>query len=512
MTQERPNILVIWGDDIGVTNLSCYSRGLMGYQTPNIDRLAHEGMMFTDYYAEQSCTAGRSSFITGQSVFRTGLSKVGLPGVDIGLSDEDPTMATLLKEQGYATAQFGKNHFGDLNKYVPTVHGFDEFFGVFYHLDAYEDPEHPDWPPEDKFPDFKDKYGPRNVMHAWATDEDDETVQPRWGKIGKQKLEDTGPLDIERIKTFDRETLAASTDFIERSVADDTPFFLWQNFTRMHAYTQISDEIRGQSGLWQSEYHDAMIEFDQQVGEILDKLDELGVTDNTIVVFATDNGPHRNTLPDAGTTWFRSEKNTNWEGAFRVPCLLRWPGKVEPNSVCNEIVGSHDWLPTLVHAAGEPHVMDKLKSGYEANGKTYKVHIDGYDMTPYLDGDAEEHSRPGFLYFSDDGDVMAMRYNNWKIVFMEQEVKGTLYLWMYPFTTLRTPKIFNLRTDPFEYADITSNTYFDSILRHEFMFAPAQELVSEFLQTFEEFPPRQKAASFGLDQVLEKLQAGVRSN
>jgi arylsulfatase A-like enzyme len=509
---DKPNILVIWGDDIGVTNLSCYSRGLMGYQTPNIDRLANEGMLFTDYYAEQSCTAGRSSFITGQSVFRTGLSKVGLPGVDVGLSDEDPTMATLLKEQGYATAQFGKNHFGDLNKYVPTLHGFDEFFGVFYHLDAYEDPEHPDWPPADKFPDFNDKYGPRNVMHSWATDEDDETVQPRWGKIGKQKLEDTGPLTVERIKTFDRETVALTTDFMERSVADDMPFFLWQNFTRMHAYTQISDEIRGQSGLWQSEYHDAMIEFDQQVGVILDKLDELGIADNTIVVFSTDNGPHRNTLPDAGTTWFRSEKNTNWEGAFRVPALLRWPGKVEPNSVCNEIVGSHDWLPTLVHAAGEPEVMDKLKSGYEANGKTYKVHVDGYDMMPYLDGDAEEHSRPGFLYFSDDGDVMAMRYNNWKIVFMEQEVKGTLYLWMHPFTTLRTPKIFNLRTDPFEYADITSNTYYDFILRHEFMFAPAQELVSEFLQTFAEFPPRQKAASFSLDQVLEKLQAGVRSN
>ena len=509
---DKPNILVIWGDDIGVTNLSCYSRGLMGYQTPNIDRLATEGMMFTDYYAEQSCTAGRSSFITGQSVFRTGLSKVGLPGVDVGLSDEDPTIATLLKEQGYATAQFGKNHFGDLNKYVPTVHGFDEFFGVFYHLDAYEDTEHPDWPPADKFPDFYDTYGPRNVVHAWATDEDDETVQPRWGKIGKQRFEDTGPLNVERIKTFDQECLDFSTAFIKQTVDDDKPFFVWHNTTRMHAYTHISDEIRGQSGLWQSEYHDGMIEHDQQVGVLLDLLDELGIADNTIVVYATDNGPHRNTLPDAGTTWFRSEKNTNWEGAFRVPCLLRWPGMVEPGSVSNEIVGSHDWLPTLVRAGGEPDVVDKLKTGYEAYGKTYKVHIDGFDLTPYLSGDAEEHSRPGFLYFSDDGDVLAMRYHNWKIVFMEQETKGTLYLWMHPFTTLRTPKIFNLRTDPFEYADITSNTYYDFILRHEFMFAPAQKIVAEFLETFKEFPPRQKAPSFSLDQVLEKLQNGVRSN
>jgi len=509
--KAKPNILVIWGDDIGVTNLSCYSRGLMGYQTPNIDRIAAEGMLFTDNYGEQSCTAGRSSFITGQSVFRTGLSKVGMPGADQGLSAEDPTIATLLKEQGYATAQFGKNHFGDLNKFVPTVHGFDEFFGVFYHLDAYEDPEHPDYPPADKFPDFYDTYGPRNVIHAWATDEDDETVQPRWGKIGKQRFEDTGPLNIERIKTFDKECLDASIDFIERSVADDKPFFVWHNTTRMHAYTQISDDIRGQSGLWQSEYHDGMIEHDQQVGDLLEKLDELGVADNTIVIYSTDNGPHQNTLPDAGTTWFRSEKDTNWEGAFRVPLLLRWPGMVEPNSVCNEIVGSHDWLPTLVRAGGEPDVVEKLLTGYEADGKTYKVHIDGFDLTPYLSGETEEHSRPGFIYFSDDGDVLAVRYNNWKIVFMEQQTTGTLYLWMHPFTQLRTPKIFNLRTDPFEVADVTSNTYYDYILRHEFLFVPTQQFVGKFLNTFVEFPPRQKAASFSLSEALEKLQAGIGS-
>jgi arylsulfatase A-like enzyme len=508
---DKPNILVIYGDDIGMTNLSCYSRGLMGYQTPNIDRIADEGMLFTDNYGEQSCTAGRSSFITGQSVFRTGLSKVGMPGADKGLSAEDPTIATLLKEQGYSTAQFGKNHFGDLNKFVPTVHGFDEFFGVFYHLDAYEDPEHPDYPPADKFPDFYDTYGPRNVIHSWATDEDDDTVQPRWGKIGKQKLKDTGPLDVERIKTFDQECLDASTDFMERSVADEEPFFIWHNTTRMHVYTQISDDIRGQSGLWQSEYHDGMIQHDQQVGDLLDKLDELGVADNTIVIYSTDNGPHENSWPDAGTTWFRSEKDTNWEGAYRVPLLLKWPGTVEPNSVSNEIVGSHDWLPTLANVAGEPDVVDKLKQGYEANGKTYKVHVDGYDLLPYLSGDADEHSRPGFLYFSDDGDVVAMRYHNWKLVFMEQEAKGTLYLWMHPFTTLRTPKIFNLRTDPFEMADVTSNTYYDYILRHEFLFVPAQKLVADFLETFEEFPPRMKAASFSLSNVLEKLQSPAGS-
>jgi arylsulfatase len=504
--KKKPNVLVIWGDDIGVTNLSCYSFGMMGYQTPNIDRIAKEGMMFTDTYAEQSCTAGRSSFITGQSVFRTGLSKVGLPGADQGLSYEDPTIATLLKDQGYATAQFGKNHFGDRNKFIPTVHGFDEFFGVFYHLDAYQEPEDPDYPPADKYPDFYDNYGPRNVMHSWAIDEDDETVEPRWGKIGKQRFEDTGPLNNERIKSFDDECLEASLDFIERQAKDDTPFFVWHNTTRMHAYTKIKDEIRGQSGLWQSPYHDGMIEHDQQVGALLNKLDELGIADNTIVMYSTDNGPHRNSLPDAGTTPFRSEKNTNWEGAFRIPLLLRWPGLVEPGSICNDIVSHHDWLPTFLNAAGVPGIVEKLKQGYEANGKTYKVHIDGFDLMPYLSGEAEEHSRPGFFYFSDDGDLLAMRYHNWKIVFMEQRAEGTLLLWMNPFTPLRLPKIFNLRTDPFEMADRTSNTYFDFMMKHAFLLVPAQAIVEEFLQTFREFPPRMKAASFGIDQVLEKLQ------
>jgi arylsulfatase len=509
--KKQPNILVIWGDDIGIWNLSCYSRGMMGYQTPNIDRIANEGMLFTDYYGEQSCTAGRAAFITGQSVFRTGLSKVGMPGADQGLSPEDPTIATLLKEQGYATAQFGKNHFGDLNKFCPTVHGFDEFFGVFYHLDAYEDPEDPDYPPADKFPDFYDTYGPRNVMHSWATDEDDETVEPRWGKIGKQKFEDTGRLNIERIKTFDKETLDASIAFIDQSVKDDKPFFVWHNFTRMHAYTQITDDIRGQSGLWQSEYHDAMIEHDQQVGVLLDKLDELGIADNTIVVYSSDNGAMKASWPDGGTSPFRSEKDTNWEGAYRVPAVMRWPGVVKPGSVCNEIVSHHDWLPTLVRAAGEPGVVDKLKQGYEAYGKTYKVHIDGYDLTPYLKGDTDAHARPGFFYFSDDGDLVGLRWGNWKLVFMQQEIPGTMYLWMYPLTRLRTPKIFNLRTDPFEVADITSDTYFDYILRHEYLYVPAQRIVGEFLQTFKEFPPRMAAASFTVGDALKKLQAPAGS-
>jgi len=506
MADKKPNILVIWGDDIGITNLSCYGFGVMGYRTPNIDRIANEGMMFTDTYGEQSCTAGRSSFVTGQSVFRTGLSKVGIPGADSGISAEDPTIATLMKEQGYATAQFGKNHFGDLNKYVPTVHGFDEFFGVFYHLNAYEDPEHPDFPPADKFPEFYGKYGPRNVMYSWATDEDDETVQPRWGKIGKQKFKDTGKLDIERIKSFDDECLDASIDFMERQVKEDKPFFVWHNTTRMHAYTQIKDEIRGQAGLWQSHYHDAMIEHDKTIGSLLDKLDDLGIADNTIVVYSSDNGPHRNTMPDAGTTPFRSEKNTNWEGAFRVPTLMRWPGVVKPGSISNEIVSHHDWLPTLVNAAGEPDVVDKLKKGYEANGKTYKVHVDGYDMMPYLTGKTEEHSRPGFFYFSDDGDLLAVRWNNWKILFMEQQARGTMDVWANPFTTLRVPKHFNLRTDPYEYADITSNNFWGAMLEYEWILAPVQGIVGEFLQTFQEFPPRMKAASFTIGDALEKLQ------
>ena len=506
MTNKKPNVLVIWGDDIGITNLSCYAHGVMGYRTPNIDRLANEGMMFTDSYGEQSCTAGRSSFITGQSVLRTGLSKVGIPGADQGLSAEDPTIATLLKEQGYATAQFGKNHFGDLNKYVPTLHGFDEFFGVFYHLNAYEDPEHPDWPPADKFPDFNAKFAPRNVVHAWATEEDDDTVEPRWGKIGKQRFEDTGPLNVERIKSFDDETLAVALDFIERQAKEDKPFFVWHNTTRMHAYTEIKDEIRGQSGLWQSPYHDGMIEHDNHIGALLDKLDELGIADNTIVMYSSDNGPHRNTLPDAGTTPFRSEKNTNWEGAFRVPTLLRWPGHVEPGSICNEIVSHHDWLPTFLNAAGEPDVIEKLKKGYKAYGKTYKVHIDGYDLIPYLSGEAEEHSRPGFFYFSDDGDLLALRWDNWKFVFMEQREEGTMAVWMNPFTPLRVPKTFNLRTDPFEMADRTSNTFWDSMLKREFVLAPAQGIVAQFLQTFKDYPPRMKAPSFGVNQVIEKMQ------
>jgi len=343
-------------------------------------------------------------------------------------------------------------------------------------------------------------------MHSWATEEVDETVEPRWGKVGKQKFKDTGKLDVERIKSFNDECLDASLDFIERQAKADKPFFVWHNTTRMHAYTEIKDEIRGQAGLWQSPYHDAMIEHNKTVGSLLDKLDELGIADNTIVVYSSDNSPHRNTMPDCGTTPFRSEKNTNWEGAFRVPTLLRWPGMVEPGSVCNEIVSHHDWLPTLMNAAGEPDVVEKLKKGYEANGKTYKVHVDGYDLVPYLSGDAEEHARPGFFYFSDDGDLMAVRWNNWKIVFMEQRAQGTMAVWANPFTTLRVPKHCNLRIDPYEYADITSNTFWDAMLKYEWILVPVHGIVGQFLQTFKEFPPRMKAASFTIDDALDKLQ------
>ncbi len=457
--EQKPNILVIWGDDIGITNLSCYSDGLMGYRTPNIDRIADEGMRFTDSYGEQSCTAGRSAFITGQSVYRTGLSKVGVPAAAQGLHAEDPTIADLLKNHGYATGQFGKNHLGDRNEHLSTVHGFDEFFGNLYHLNAEEEPELPDYPPAKDFPDFRDRFGPRGVLHTWATDVDDATEQPRWGRVGKQRIEDTGPLTKKRMETCDDEFVAAAEDFIRRQHAAGKPWFVWLNTTHMHLRTHPKPESIGQSGRWQSPYHDTMIDHDRLVGNVLDLLDELGAADNTIVMYSTDNGPHANTWPDGATTPFRSEKNTNWEGAFRVPLVLRWPGHIPAGAVSNEIVQHHDWLPTFLAAAGEPDVMDKLKIGYQANGKTFRVHIDGYNLLPYLTGQEAKSPRPGFIYFDDDGDLVALRFDNWKIVFMEQRVPGTLRVWAEPFVPLRLPKIFNLRTDPFERADITSNTY-----------------------------------------------------
>ena len=493
MPKGKPNILVIWGDDIGYWNLSCYSGGMMGYQTPNIDRLASEGMRFTDCYGEQSCTAGRAAFIMGQSVFRSGLSKVGLPGAALGMRPEDPTIAEVLKPQGYATGQFGKNHLGDRDEYLPTMHGFDEFFGNLYHLNAEEEPELRDYPSPKRFPNFRKNFGPRGVLHCWAD-----------GK-GGQRIEDTGPLTKKRMETIDDETGAAARDFIDRAHKDGKPFFVWYNTTRMHLRTHVRPQRLGQAGEWQSEYHDGMVEHDQTVGEMLAQLDALGIADDTIVFYSTDNGPHRNSWPDGGMTPFRSEKNTNWEGAFRVPAMVRWPGKIKAGTVSNQMISHLDWLPTLAAAAGDPQVKEKLLTGYQAAGKTFKVHLDGYNQLPFLTGETDKSPREDFFYFSDDGDLLAMRYDNWKLVFAEQRLQGTMQLWFEPFVTLRVPKMYNLRTDPFEFADVTSNTYWDWFLDHVFLIVPAQKIVGDFLATFRDYPPRQKAASFTIDQVLAKL-------
>jgi len=506
MPDGKPNILVIWGDDIGISNLSCYSDGLMGYRTPNIDRIANEGMRFTDSYGEQSCTAGRAAFISGQSVYRTGMSKVGVPGVDIGWAAEDPTIAELLKPLGYATGQFGKNHFGDLNKFLPTVHGFDEFFGNLYHLNAEEEPENFDYPHADQFPRLHEFALPRGVLkckalHEVSTEPDD----PRYGPVGKQTIEDTGPLGKKRMETIDDDIADATVDYIKRQHTAGTPFFVWCNFTHMHLYTHAKPESRGQAGLWQSEYHDVMIDHDKNVGTVLDVLDELGIAEDTIVIYSTDNGPHRNTWPDGGMTPFRSEKDTNWEGAFRVPEMIRWPGKIKAGVISNDIIQHHDWLPTLLAAAGDPDVSEKLKSGHNIGDMTYKVHIDGYNLLPYLTGEVEHSPRRGFFYFSDDGDLVAMRFENWKAVFLEQRCKGTLQVWAEPFTHLRLPKLYNLRTDPYEFADVTSNTYYEWLIRHDYFIFYMTAMATKFLETFKEFPPRHEPASFSVDQAVEKL-------
>jgi arylsulfatase len=475
---------------------------MMGYRTPNIDRIANEGMRFTDCYGEQSCTAGRASFITGQSAFRTGLTKVGMPGADIGLQPQDPTIAELLKPLGYSTGQFGKNHFGDLNKYLPTVHGFDEFLGNLYHLNAEEDPEDPDYPDPKEFPQFRNRFGPRGVIHSWATDKDDPTVQPRWGRVGKQKIEDTGALTTKRMETCDDEFVGAAKDWIKRQQKAG-------NTTHMHFRTHTKSTSRGQAGRWQSNYHDTMIDHDKQIGELLELLDHLGLAQDTIVIYSTDNGPHMNSWPDGAMTPFRSEKNTNWEGAFRVPMVMRWPGKIAAGAISNEIVSHHDWLPTLLAAAGEPQIKEKLLNGHPAAGKQFKVHIDGFNLLPFLTGKENKHPRQGFFYFSDDGDLVALRFDNWKMVFMEQRCTGTLEIWAEPFVSLRAPKLFNLRTDPFERADTTSNTYWDWYLRKAYLIVAAQSLVAQFLATFSDFPPRQKAASFTIDQVMEKMERSI---
>ncbi len=485
-----PNIVVIWGDDIGQSNLSIYTKGVMGYQTPNIDRVAQEGMLFTDYYAEQSCTAGRAAFIMGQSVFRTGLSKVGMPGAETGMRKEDPTIAELLKARGYATGQFGKNHLGDRDEMLPTNHGFDEFYGNLYHLNAEEEPEHFDYP---KDPEFHKKFGPRGVIHSWATED------------GKQKIEDTGPLTKKRMETIDDDVAERAAKFIEEQNAAGKPVFAWVNFTHMHFRTYTKPGSDGQAGRWQSRYHDAMIDHDKNVGTVLDKLDELGIADNTIVLYSTDNGPHMNTWPDGGMTPFRNEKNSNWEGAYRVPAMVRWPGKIAPGSVSNEIISHMDWMPTFLAAAGDPDVKENLKKGAKVGKKKFKVHLDGYNFLPYLTGEVEESPRVGFFYFSDDGDLTALRYDNWKVVFAQQRAPGTMLIWGEPYVKTRMPWLFNLRTDPYERASITSNTYWDWYLDHVFLLVPAQSVVAEFLATFKEFPPRQKAASFTIDQVMQSM-------
>jgi arylsulfatase len=500
---KKPNIVIIWGDDIGQSNISAYTKGLMGYRTPNIDRVAKEGMIFTDYYAEQSCTAGRASFITGQHGMRTGLTKVGLPGATLGLRKEDPTIAELLKVHGYATGQFGKNHLGDRNEFLPTVHGFDEFYGNLYHLNAEEEPELPDYP---KDPAFRAKYGPRGVLDSKATEKDDPTVDPRFGKVGKQTIKDTGPLTSKRMETIDDDVAGRASDYIKRKAKAGKPFFVWVNFTHMHFRTHVKPASKGQSGRWQSPYHDAMIDHDRNVGTVLKAIDDAGIKNNTFVMYSTDNGPHMNSWPDAAMTPFRSEKNSNWEGAYRVPCMVRWPGKIKPGSVSNQIIGHHDWLPTLLAMAGDTEVSEKLLKGYKVGDMTYKIHLDGYNLVPYLTGQAKKSPRESFIYCNDDQQVTGLRYDNWKLVFMEQRAPGTLLIWANPFTSLRVPKIFNLRTDPYERADVTSNTYYDWLLDHIFLLVPAQDYVGKFLATFKEYPPRQKAASFNLDEVMRKLQ------
>ena len=484
MADKKPNILIIWGDDIGMFNISYNNRGMMGYRTPNIDRIGNEGAAFTDYYGQQSCTAGRAAFMCGQNPLRTGMTKVGMPGSDMGLQGEDPTIPELLKPHGYATGQFGKNHFGDKDEHLPTNHGFDEFFGNLYHLNAEEEPEDADYPTD---PAFKERFGPRGVMHSFADG----------------RIEDTGPLTKKRMETIDDEVTAHSLRFIDEAHQADKPFFVWYNSTAMHFRTHCAEKHKGKSG--QGFYNDVMVAHDEHVGELLDKLDELGIADDTIVMYSTDNGVHYNTWPDAGITPFRSEKNTNWEGAWRVPTFVRWPGHIKAGTTLNGIVSHQDWLPTLLAAAGEPNIKEKLKSGHQAGDKTFNVHIDGYNMLPYFTGEVAESPRESFFYVSDDGQVLCVRHGDWKLVFMEQRAK-TLACWSEPFVSLRFPKIFNLRRDPFERADENSNTYWDWVISHCYLLYGVQALVADQIQSFKDFPPRQKPASFNLDRVMEKLQ------
>ncbi len=489
---KKPNILVIWGDDIGWFNLSCYNLGVMGYHTPNIDRLAREGMLFTDAYGGQSCTAGRAAFITGQSELRTGLTKVGIPGADIGIRPEDPTLAELLKPLGYATGQFGKNHLGDKDEFLPTNHGFDEFYGNLYHLNAEEAPEQEDYP---KYPAFRKRFGPRGVIHSYADG----------------RIEDTGPLTIKRMETVDEEFLDACLKFIDKAVAQHKPFFVWFNSTRMHYKTHLKKESRGRSG--QGFYNDGMLEHDDMVGELLKKLDDLGITKNTIVFYSTDNGPHYNMWPDGAISPFRGEKNTNWEGGYRVPALVRWPGKIPAGKISNEIISHLDWVPTLMAAVGEPKIKEKLLKGYTAGGKTFRVHLDGYNFLPYLTGKVPKGPRREFIYINDDGMIVGTRVGDWKSVWAEQRAHR-FQVWREPFVMLRIPKLFNLRRDPFERADIDSNCYNVWWDARTHRLVEAIAVTAQFLQTFQQFPPRQPPASFTIDKYMKTFlsmsKRGVR--
>jgi arylsulfatase len=478
--QERPNILVIWGDDIGWFNISAYNDGMMGYRTPNIDRIADEGIRFTDAYGENSCTAGRAAFITGQSPFRTGLLKVGLPGAPEGMNEQDPTIATLLKDMGYRTGQFGKNHLGDRDEHL------DEFFGNLYHLNAEEEPENPDYPQD---PAFRERFGPRGVMHSYADG----------------RIEDTGPLTRKRMETVDGEFMEAAVRFIRDADSQDEPFFVWFNTTRMHIWTHLKSESEGVTG--QGVFADGMVEHDGHVGQLLDLLDELGITENTIVMYSTDNGAEVMSWPDGGTTIFKGEKNTTWEGGFRVPMVVRWPGRIAPRQVSNEIISLQDWMPTLLAAVGNPNIKEELLAGKSVGGETYKVHLDGYNFLPYFTGQVDEGPRREMFYFTDDGSLSALRYNDWKLNFTVQRAHG-VEVWSAPFVPLRLPLIQNLRMDPFERAQEESMLFDKWGIDRVFVLVPAQAFVGNFLRTFQEFPPRQKPGSFSLDRVLEELQTG----
>jgi arylsulfatase A-like enzyme len=498
---SKPNILVIMSDDVGITNVSAYSRGLMGYQTPNIDRIANEGALFTDYYGEQSCTAGRASFITGQNAFRVGLTKVGMPGAKQGLSAEDPTIAELLKPHGYATAQFGKNHLGDRNEYLPTVHGFDEYAGVLYHLNALEEPENVDYP---KDPNFMKNFGPRDSIHTWATNVDDKTVDPRFGKVGKQKIKSTGQVTIERMKTYDDETLAQSVDFMQRSVKAKKPFFLWYNSTRTHVYTHLRKKYADmipEKGLMGA----AMTELDDEVGTLLKELEDLGIDKNTIVIFTADNGGMKFSWPDGQTSPFQGEKATTWEAGVRVPALVKWPGVVKPGTVFNELFGHNDWLPTFLAAAGEPDIGAKLLKGHKAGGKKYKVHLDGYDQTAMLSGKGPS-KRVEFHYITDDGDYAAVRHGKWKITFLTQEQNG-MDVWDAPYVAHRFPRISNLRADPFEHAQQRNNTmgWQDWAFRRAYLLVPSQVVVKKYVMSYKDFPPRGLPASFSVGDALKMM-------